>query len=167
MNRPEDFPNGSEVWSEPLQWLGDSRLIQDHKPIPLVLSPQPCVYRTSAIKTLEKSGRSWRLVFSSTSYTSAVAAVKAGMGITVMPHTMIPHELQPIESTMLPNLPETHVCLLKHKADNAAINTLEEFVLKKTETLNNQTIKSKMLFVFPSNNKPFTSIAKSCIQRPV
>ncbi len=131
MNRPEDFPNGVYVWSEPLRWVGDSSLISEDKPIPLVLSPNPCVYRASAIKALEEAGRSWRLVFSSTSYTSTVASVKAGMGITVMPYTMIPSGLQTAEATVLPNLPDTHVSLLKHKADNPAINTLEEFVLKK------------------------------------
>ena len=72
------------------KWVGDASLIDSEKPVPLVLSPQPCVYRASAIQTLENSGRSWRLVFSSPSYAGTVAAVKAGMGITVIPHTMIP-----------------------------------------------------------------------------
>lgn len=131
MNRPEDFPNGLDVWSEPLKWVGDHNLIDHNKPIPLVLSPQPCVYRASAIKALEESGRAWRLVFSSPSYAGAIAAVKAGMGITVMPHTMISNELQAVEPPFLPNLDDTHVSLLKHRADNAAINTLEGFVLRK------------------------------------
>jgi DNA-binding transcriptional LysR family regulator len=131
MNRPEDFPNGLDVWSEPLKWVGDVNLIDPKKPIPLVLSPQPCVYRASALKTLEDAGRSWRLVFSSPSYAGAVAAVKAGMGITVMPHTMIPHELLALDASLIPKLADTHVSLLKHRADNAAINTLEGFVLRK------------------------------------
>jgi DNA-binding transcriptional LysR family regulator len=131
MNRPEDFPNGLDVWSEPLEWVGDKSLIQSNKPVPLVLSPQPCVYRASAIKTLEDAGRSWRLVFSSPSYAGTVAAVKAGMGISVIPHTMIPNELEAIDSALLPKLSDTHVSLLKHRADNAAINTLEGFVLKR------------------------------------
>ncbi len=131
MNRPEDFPNGLNVWSEPLKWVGNPKLISQDKPIPLVLSPHPCVYRASAIEALENTGRAWRLVFSSPSYASAIAAVKAGMGVTVMPHTMIPDELQTIESSLLPNLADTHVSLLKHRADNAAINTLEEFVLRR------------------------------------
>jgi DNA-binding transcriptional LysR family regulator len=131
MNRPEDFPNGLDVWSEPLKWVGDSSVIDSQKPVPLVLSPQPCVYRASAIKALEEAGRSWRLVFSSPSYAGAVAAVKAGMGITVMPHTMIPHELEAVDAAILPALHDTHVSLLKHRADNPAINTLEEFVLKR------------------------------------
>ncbi len=131
MNRPEDFPNGQDVWSEPLRWVGDASLIDARKPVPLVLSPQPCVYRASAIKTLEAAGRSWRLVFSSPSYAGTVAAVKAGMGITVIPHTMIPDELQALDASLLPKLADTHVSLLKHRADNMAINTLEGFVLRK------------------------------------
>ena len=131
MNRPEDFPNGLDVWSEPLKWVGDPILISRKKPVPLVLSPSPCVYRASAIKALEKAGRPWRLVFSSPSYAGTVAAVKAGMGISVMPHTMIPSELQAVDATLLPKLADTHVSLLKHRADNPAINTLEEFVLKR------------------------------------
>ena len=131
MNRPEDFPNGLDVWSEPLKWVGDPGLIDPQKPVPLVLSPQPCVYRASAIKTLENAGRSWRLVFSSPSYAGTMAAVKAGMGITVIPHTMIPNELQAIDGSLLPKLADTHVSLLKHRADNPAINTLEGFVLKR------------------------------------
>ena len=131
MNRPEDFPNGLDVWSEPLKWVGDASLIDPQKPVPLVLSPQPCVYRASAIKTLEEAGRAWRLVFSSPSYAGAVAAVKAGMGITVMPHTMIPNELEAVDTSLLPKLADTHVSLLKHRADNAAINTLEGFVLRR------------------------------------
>jgi DNA-binding transcriptional LysR family regulator len=131
MNRPEDFPNGVDVWSEPLKWVGDSSLICPNKPVPLVLAPQPCVYRSAAIVALEATGRSWRLVFSSTSYASTVAAVKAGMGITVMPNTMIHNELQEVKAKVLPQLPKTYVSILKQKVDNVAVNTLESFVLKK------------------------------------
>lgn len=131
MNRPEDFPNGHDVWSEPLKWVGDSNLIHSIKPVPLVLSPQPCVYRAAAINALQSAGRAWRLVFSSPSYAGTVAAVKAGMGISVMPNTMIPEGLHVIEQSLLPRLADTHVSLLKHKADNSVINTLEEFVLRK------------------------------------
>ena len=131
MNRPEDFPNGLEVWSEPLRWVGDESLVKKQKTIPLVLSPKPCVYRTAAIKALEEAGFSWRLVFTSPSFASTIAAVKAGMGVTIMPLTMIPKELKAIKSGLLPKLSDTHVSLLKHTSTNAAINSLEEFVLQK------------------------------------
>ena len=131
MNRPEDFPNGLDVWSEPLRWVGDVNLVDPGKPVPLVLAPQPCVYRASALQSLQQESRAWRLVFSSPSYAGAVAAVRAGMGISVMPQTMIPGDLQAIDAVWLPTLADTHVSLIKHTATNPVINTLEEFVLRK------------------------------------
>lgn len=131
MNCPRDFPSGLDVWSEPLKWVGDASLIDEEAPIPLVLSPAPCVYRASAIRALEERGRSWRLLFSSPSYASTVAAVRAGMGITVMPHMMVPHKLQAIESPLLPSLADTHVSLLKYQSEVASIDTLSRFVIEK------------------------------------
>lgn len=131
MNRPEEFPNGIEVWSESLNWVGDPRLIDSNKPVPLVLSSAPCVYRAAAIEALEKAGRAWRLVFTGSSYAGTIAAVKAGMGITVMPHTMIPKGLETVGFPLLPQLIDTHVSLLKHQSDQPAVNTLEKFVIEK------------------------------------
>lgn len=131
MNRPEDFPNGLDVWSEPLTWVGDYRLIDSSKPVPLVLSSIRCVYRASAIEALENVGRAWRLVFTSPSYAGTIAAVKAGMGITIMPYSMIPEDLKAVGFSILPELSDTHVSLLKHRSDIPAVNTLEGFVAKK------------------------------------
>lgn len=131
MTRPDDFPNGQDVWTEPLEWVGDEALIQPGKTVPLVLSPQPCVYRAAAIQALEAAGHSWRLIFSSTSYAGKAAAVRASMGITVLPRMMAPKELSLMVSGSLPSLEDIHVSLLKHKGDNPAINSFEEFVLKQ------------------------------------
>lgn len=131
MNRPEEFPNGIEVWSESLKWVGDSRLVDASEELPLVLSATPCVYRAAAIEALENIGRRWRLAFTGSSYTATIAAVKAGMGITVMPHTLIPKGLETIDFPALPQLADTHVSLLKHQLDNPAVNTLEKFVIEK------------------------------------
>lgn len=135
MSRPEDFPNGVEVWSEKLEWIGDKNLVntmlQKEEPIPLVLSPAPCVYRASAIGALEKAGLKWRQVFSSPSYAGTNAAVKAGIGISVLPKTMIPPELNAIDGTKLPTLSDSHISLLKQNPNNPAVLTFEEFVLKK------------------------------------
>ena len=49
------------------------------------------------------------------------------MGITVMPHTMVPRELEVTESLLLPSLSDNHVSLHKHRTDDATVNTLEEF----------------------------------------
>lgn len=132
MNRPEDFPNGVDVYSEKLEWVGHENLIEKkHTPLPLVLAPQPCVYRTRAIKALEEAGIKWRLVFSSPSYAGTIAAVKAGLGITVLPRTMIPEQLSAVNYSNLPLLDDTHTCLLKHDEKNHALLSFEQFVLAK------------------------------------
>jgi len=134
MNRPEDFPYGIDVWSETLEWVGDPNLIDLSKPIPLVLAPQPCVYRARAVKTLDTLGRKWRLVLSSPSYAGTIAAVKANMGITVLPRAMIPPGLEAIRQQILPDLSDIHVSLLKRKLNDPATNSLEDFVLKKLKS---------------------------------
>jgi DNA-binding transcriptional LysR family regulator len=134
MNRPEDFPYGIDVWSETLVWVGDPNLIDHSKPIPLVLAPQPCVYRARAVKALDTLGRKWRLVLSSPSYAGTIAAVKANMGITVLPRAMIPPGLEVIRKQSLPDLSDIHVSLLKRKLHDPATNSLEDFVLRKLKS---------------------------------
>jgi len=134
MNSPKEFSNGVEMWSEPLEWVGGDKnlLLCSDKPIPLVLSPQPCVYRKRAISSLKNFGESWRIVFSSHSFAGRIAAVKAGIGITVLPRNMIPHELSIIRSSkILPILDNAPISLIKHQCENAAINSFEKFILQK------------------------------------
>lgn len=132
MGRLEDFPHGVEVWSEPLVWVGNKNMMPDpDRPLPLVLSPKPCVYRARAIKALEDAGIKWQLVFSSPSYTGKIAAVKANLGITVLPKNMIPASLDVLPSSFLPHLSDTHVSLLKYDLNNLVTQSLEQFVLEK------------------------------------
>lgn len=134
MSRPEDFPNGVDVWSEPLEWVGKGDYLNNldkTAPLPLVLSPQPCVYRARAVQALEEAGIAWRLVYSSPSYAGTVAAVKAGMGITVFPKTIVPDQLERMATDWLPTLSDTHVSLLRQVNNNPAEQSLEDFVLKK------------------------------------
>lgn len=134
MSRPEDFPNGVEVWSEPLEWIGKNEYLSSldkNVPLPLVLSPAPCVYRARALQALEEAGIRWRIVFISPSYAGIIAAVNAGMGITTLPKTMIPDTLEVIEEHFLPSLPDIHVSLLKQTDKNECLQSLEDFLLKK------------------------------------
>ncbi|MEM1283614.1 MAG: LysR family transcriptional regulator [Chlamydiota bacterium] len=131
MNRPEDFPNGHFIWSEDLVWVYDGGPVDDSKPVPLVLAPQPCIYRSRAIQTLESAGKHWRLAFTSTSYAGTTGATKAGIGLTVLPRTLVPSQLKILENDELPSLGKVHVSLLKQSSDNFAINSFESFVLNR------------------------------------
>jgi len=134
MSRPEEFPNGVEVWSEALEWIGKNEYLASldkNIPLPLVLSPKPCVYRASALQALDQAGIRWRIVFTSPSYAGISAAVNAGMGITALPKTMMPHTLEMLQDDFLPALPDIHVSLLKQTDKNECLQSLEDFLLKK------------------------------------
>lgn len=132
MSRPEDVPHSVDIYSEKLQWVGQKNLLREPGlPVPLVLSPTPCVYRARAIKALENAGIESRLVFSSPSYAGTIAAVKAGLGMTVLPRTMIPEHLSALTQGDLPNLEDTHICLLKDNKYTPALLSFEKFVLSK------------------------------------
>lgn len=130
MNRPGDFPNGIDVWSEELEWVGDQSIFDDeNRALPLVVAPQPCVYRARAIEALNALKRPWRVVFSSPSYSGTMAAVRAGMGVTVLPRNMVPEGLHIIRPrSKKEKLSDTHISLLKHHDRNIAVNAFEQFV---------------------------------------
>lgn len=129
-NRPEDFPNGIDVLDEPLAWVGNPALVAADGPLPLVLAPQPCVYRAAALRTLESHGRPWRQALASPSHAGTLAAVRAGLGLTVLPRPMIPEGLDALPPSLLPPPGDIHVSMLKHRQGDAAINSLEDFVLR-------------------------------------
>jgi DNA-binding transcriptional LysR family regulator len=80
---------------------------------------------------LEKAGLKWRLAYSSPSYAGKMAAVKAGLGLTVIQRTLIPHNLDQINIPCLPTLNPIHMSLLKKDSRNKAIESLEYFLLRK------------------------------------
>ncbi|MCL5271758.1 MAG: LysR family transcriptional regulator [Gammaproteobacteria bacterium] len=133
-HQPETLPKAVNVWSEAVEWIGKPDFFSSfdkNSIIPLVLSPQPCVYRENVIQTLQKAGVRWRLVYSSPSYAGKMAAVKAGLGITAIQRTMIPGYLESLEHTILPKLNNIHISLLKKEGANKAIESLEYFLLKR------------------------------------
>ena len=141
-----DFPNGVEVWREKLVWVAAHNYnpSNNHAPknientnketyssLPLVLSPQPCVYRARAIDALNKAGLNWKIVYSSPSFAGATAAVRAGMGITVLPLNMIPPNLDIYRDPKLPDLEDTHISLLCKDNAKKSVKSFADYVLKQ------------------------------------
>lgn len=104
---------GVRVWREPLVWVaGRGAAIDARGPVPLVVSPEPCVYRKRATEALRRARMRWRVSYTCGSLAGAQAAVKAGLGLTVLPKDMVPSELQILEVRGLPDLRETEIALL-------------------------------------------------------
>ncbi|MFY7697253.1 MAG: LysR substrate-binding domain-containing protein [Legionella sp.] len=133
-NQQRELGGTVNVWSEPVQWIGKKDLLptlHEEKIIPLILSPNPCVYRVDVIESLNQQGLKWRLAFSSPSYAGKMAAVRAGLGITAIQRSMIPSYLDRLDDHFLPSLKKIHVSLMKKQTDNKAINSLEFFIMNK------------------------------------
>ncbi|QCK88012.1 LysR family transcriptional regulator [Phreatobacter aquaticus] len=106
---------GTGVWREELVWVADQRLElpASGEALPLVLAPAPDIYRRRALAALEAAGRTWRVVFASPSMAGLQAAVRAGLGITVMPREMVPANLVVLGAADdgLPVLPDAEIVL--------------------------------------------------------
>jgi DNA-binding transcriptional LysR family regulator len=100
----------------PMRWIGNRQrsLIDDQRPLPLVMLEEPCAFRRAALAALDEAGIPWRIVLVSASLAAVRAAVGAGLGITVRTAEFIQslgggaHEIE-----RLPKLPQKQLCLYR------------------------------------------------------
>ncbi len=97
---------GRMVRREKLVWVGTHpRLVEPEQPLPLILYPPPSISRAVALEALERAGRSWRIVCTSSSFSGLNSAALAGLGITVQADGFAPAGLVPLPlSPALPQL---------------------------------------------------------------
>lgn len=136
------YKNAKPLIREELVWVGSDnagvnltfnkikkKYIDNLGYFPLVLSPSPCVYRERALEAMDKSGILWEVVYTSPSYAGAIAAVKAGLGFTVLPREMVPSELITYESSRhWPKLKQAEVCLLAKDENLPVIESLSDYI---------------------------------------
>ena len=123
---------GVRVWREPLVWVAADRgVLKPEAPAPLVIAPAPCVYRRRAVAALEARGRTWRAAYTSPSLAGQHAALRAGLGLTVLPREMVPDDLVLLgEADGLPPLEDAEIALLKARGGAPrAADRLAEFIL--------------------------------------
>ena len=132
---PKAAKGGTKVWREPLVWA-----VSDHhkpeEPLSLVLSPQPCIYRARALAALDKAKKPWRISYTSPSLAGTIAAVKAGLGITVLPANMLPSGIHPIRKEIkLPELADAEIALMKRDDLSKASEMLAEHIVHSLENV--------------------------------
>ena len=123
-------PGGIRVWREPLVWVTSDRDWSVEGVLPLVVSPTPCVYRKRATEALDKARRNWRIAYTCGSLAGSLAAVRAGLGVTVLPKDMVPPGLHAIDGRTLPDLKDTEIALLHRERLSIPARRLMEHVIK-------------------------------------
>ncbi len=129
---PVGAGGGQSVWREHLVWVGAGEdILPKDAPVPLVVAPSPCVYRTRASAALDNAGRAWRVAYTSPSLAGQVAALRAGLGVTALPTEMVPDELVTFGPEHgFPPLAEVEIALIRAgKALPVAAEKLATFIL--------------------------------------
>jgi DNA-binding transcriptional LysR family regulator len=72
-------------WKEKLVWVESTRRPVRDEPLPLAVFPVGCIYRERAIRFIERSGRRWRIAYTSQGLMGVQAAVASGLGISLLP----------------------------------------------------------------------------------
>lgn len=127
--------DGVRVWREPLVWVArDRQSAADFARVPLVVSPEPCVYRKRATEALDAMGREWRVAYTSTSLAGSLSAVRAGLGITVLPLEMVPAGLATAgDDAGLPPLYDTEIALLEAPGLSDTAHLLAQHIIAALE----------------------------------
>jgi DNA-binding transcriptional LysR family regulator len=131
---PQRMKGGTKVWREPLVWAAADHW-QAEKPLSLVLSPQPCIYRARALAALDRAKKPWHIAYTSPSLAGTIAAVKAGLGITVLPQNMLPAGIHAIRAEIkLPELADAEIALMKRDDLPKAGDMLAEHIMHSLES---------------------------------
>jgi DNA-binding transcriptional LysR family regulator len=110
------IPGAQPLRAETLVWVAAQPLAFHEmaargRPLPLAMAPAPCVYRERATMALDRAHLPWRGVFISPSFAGVAAAVRAGLGLAVMPQAMVPQGLVTLGPDW-PALAAAEICLL-------------------------------------------------------
>ena len=99
-----NYPQGVMGWSEAVTWVASNAVpLALRQPLPLVLLPEPCWYRRSAIQVLDEARVQWMQACLSTTMTGIRATVIAGLGLSVMGESEVGEGLRIVGSEL--NLP--------------------------------------------------------------
>ncbi|WP_315755192.1 MULTISPECIES: LysR substrate-binding domain-containing protein [unclassified Bradyrhizobium] len=131
---PSVRAKGLRVWREPLVWVSGSRDFLHHgAKVPLVVSPPPCVYRKRATTALDRARKPWRISYTCAALSGAHAAVKAGLGLAVLPKDMVPAGLHVLDGHDLPDLKDTEIALLEVKGLSLPAQRLKQHIVRSLE----------------------------------
>ncbi len=112
-----------------LVWVGDLAQAKNEV-VTLVTAPEGCIYRRRATDALKSANIKYRIVYSNADLTGLIAALKEGLGITVLAKSTVPNELNyQLQTKDLPELGQIGISLIK-RADEAgnAVDKLAEFI---------------------------------------
>ncbi|CCQ11285.1 Transcriptional regulator, LysR family [Pseudoalteromonas luteoviolacea B = ATCC 29581] len=132
LNEDLDSATLPSFMQDQLVWVGDLS-IAHRDVVTLVTAPEGCIYRRRATEALDNAGIKYRIIYSNADLTGLTAALKEGLGITVLARSTVPNELPyQAQTETLPELGQIGISLLKHTNESSnAVEKLAEFIASR------------------------------------
>lgn len=121
---------GEVLRREPTVWATAERhLAHEDDPLPLALFQSGCPFRDWALAGLQERGRPYRIAYTSASLTGILAAVTAGLAVTVLSRSILPAEVRPLRAEEgFPPLPPASITLHRGHAVSAVAEGLAGYL---------------------------------------
>ncbi|MBM6551857.1 LysR family transcriptional regulator [Marinomonas ostreistagni] len=119
---------GIRLRRDELVWIGSQdHFVHTQAVLPLVVFDEGCKHRQYACEALDKAGIAYRIAFTSQSRAGVLAAVRAGIGIAIVPFHTLEDDL--VIHRELPTLPDMEVTLFTSPKVNEATRRLEKIIV--------------------------------------
>jgi DNA-binding transcriptional LysR family regulator len=117
---------------EALVWVTSERHnASEEKPLPLAVASPQCPWRQAATDELAKLDRDYRIAFSSWNTAAVIAAVVAGLGVSVLPPFLVQPGMRVLTSADgFPPLPDCEIAVVRTpQSHSALIDSLYEHIV--------------------------------------
>ncbi len=114
---------GEVVKTDTFAWVGlDQTVLEPGAPVPVIAYPAPSLSRKLALDALENAGRTWRVTCTTKQISGVLAALRAGIGIAVMPTSLVPEDLKVITRRFdLPPVGDVDFTLIRNPLANTEV----------------------------------------------
>jgi DNA-binding transcriptional LysR family regulator len=122
--------SGEVLRREPVVWAAAERhLAYEQEPLPLALFQSGCAFREWALASLNQLGRPYRIAYTSASISGILAAVTAGLAVTVLSRSVLPAGVRPLGAQEgLPPLPSATITLHRGGTVSAVAECLANYI---------------------------------------
>lgn len=125
---PAFSDSGQRLFRDELVWVcSETHSTHERKPLPLAVFVEGCYHRDSAHRVLSEAQIPYRIAFTSQSRAGVLAAVRAGIGVGIIPRSTLEPGLRVIEEG-LPPLPGTDISLFVADRVNEATRRLAQTI---------------------------------------
>ncbi len=114
---------GEVVKTDTFAWVGlEQTVLEPGAPVPVIAYPAPSLSRKLALDALEDAGRTWRVTCTTKQISGVLAALRAGIGIAVMPTSLVPEDLKVITKRFdLPPVGDVDFTLIRNPLANTEV----------------------------------------------